>query len=67
MKNKEILAFPLKIYDQYFIWLKKRRVDFILNCLINKIKSVHFAIIDLKRKIEYDIVKYPIISLIKGN
>lgn len=53
--------------DQYFIWLKKRRADFILNCLIDTIKSVHFAIIDLKRKIEYNIVKCPIISLIKGD
>ena len=31
--------------DQYFIWLK-RRADFILNCLIDIIKSVHFAIVD---------------------
>ena len=28
-----------------------------LNCLIDMIKSVHFSIIDLKRKIEYNIVK----------
>lgn len=38
-----------------------------MNCLIDTIKSVHFAIIDLKRKIEYNIVKCPIISLIKGD
>lgn len=38
-----------------------------LNCPIDVIKIVHFAIIDLKRKIEYNIVKCPIISLIKGD
>ena len=53
--------------DQYFIWLEKRRINFILNYLIDTIKSVHFAIIDLKTKIKYNIVKYPIIGLIKGS
>ena len=38
-----------------------------LNCLIGTNKSVHFAIIDLKRKIEYNIVKCPIVGLIKGD
>ena len=38
------------------------RTEFILNCLINAIKSVHFAIIELKRKIKYNIVKCPIIN-----
>lgn len=38
-----------------------------LNCLIGTIKSVHFAIIDLKRKIKYNIVKCPIVGLIRGD
>lgn len=39
---------------------------FLLNCLIDRIKSVHFAIIDLKRKIKYNILKCPIVDLIRG-
>ena len=47
-KNSGTLIFlPICLFaDQYFIWLKKRRADFILNCLIDIIKSVHFAIVD---------------------
>lgn len=30
-------------------------------------KNVHFTIIDLKRKIKYNIVKCPIIDLIEGD
>lgn len=44
-----------------------RRADVILNCPIDITKNVYFTIIDLKRKIKYNIVKYPIIGLIKGN
>lgn len=40
---------------------------FILNYLIDVINSVHFGIIDLKRKIEYNIVKCSIVILIKGD
>lgn len=32
-----------------------------------KPKSVHFTNIDLNRKTEYNIVKYPIVGLVKGN
>ncbi len=42
-------------------------VDVVLNYSIDVIKRVHFHIIDLKRKVKYNIVKYPIVSLIKGN
>ena len=48
IRNSGTLIFlPICLFaDQYFIWLKKRRADFILNCLIDIIKSVHFAIVD---------------------
>ena len=32
--------------SRHFICLKKRRADFILNCLIDIMKSVHFTIVD---------------------
>ena len=46
---------------------KKQIVDVLLNYPIDTTKSVHFTIIDLKRKIKYNIVKYPIIDLIEGD
>ncbi len=46
---------------------KKQIVDVLLNYPIDTIKRVHFHIVDLKRKVEYNIVNYPIVGLIKGN
>ena len=40
---------------------------FIPNCLVDRIKRVHFTIIDLNREIEYNIVKCPIVGLIRGD
>ena len=46
---------------------EKRRADFIPDYPIDTIKRVHFTIIGFKRKIEYNIVKYPFVGAIKSD